>query len=67
MTLICFLLHLIEQNCLVKTFLRTLISMTQVTLQKVIANLDSPEGSGPDCNLVIALLAKVAILAILEY
>ena len=28
----CFLLHLIKQNCLLKTFLRTLILMTQVSL-----------------------------------
>ena len=28
----CYLLHLIKQNCLLKTFLRTLILMTQVSL-----------------------------------
>ena len=28
----CFLLYLIKQNCLLKTFLRTLIMMTQVSL-----------------------------------
>ena len=44
-------LHLIEQNCL----LRTLISVTQVITQKVIANLDSSEGSGPDSISVVDL------------
>ena len=28
----CYLLHLIKQNCFLKTFLRTLILMTQVSL-----------------------------------
>ena len=28
----CFLMHLIKQNCLLKTFLRTLTLMTQVSL-----------------------------------
>ena len=35
----CCLLHLIKQNCLLKTFLRTLILMTQVSLYLFSLNL----------------------------
>ena len=58
----CCLLHLIKQSCLLKTFLRTLILMTQVSIyflklhnisltlkmvKKVITNFDSLKASGP--------------------
>ena len=57
------LLYLIKQNCLLKTFLRTLILMTQVKLhnisvtpkmvKKVITNLDLLKAPGPDCIPVV--------------
>ena len=67
----CCLLHLIKQNCLLKTFLRTLILMTQLSLylfsllelisitpkmvKKVTMNLDLSKASGPDCIPVVVL------------
>ena len=52
-------MHLIKQNCLLKTFLRTLILMIQVTpkmVKKVIMNLDLSNASGPDCIPVVVLM-----------
>ena len=64
------LLHLIKQNCLLKTFLRFLILMTQGTrtkpklyrifatpkmVKKVIMNLNLSKGSGPDGIPVVVL------------
>ena len=60
----CCLLHLIMQNCLQKTFLGTLILMTQklhnisVTpkmVKKVITNLDLSKMSGPDFVPMVVL------------
>ena len=58
-------LHLIKQNCLLKTFLGTLILMTQVSLHNIfvfskmvkkdITNLDFSKASGPDCITVVVL------------
>ena len=56
----CCLLHLIKQNCLLETKLRTLIfsgtnfkvhtiSVTPKMVKKVIMNLDFSKASGPDC------------------
>ena len=67
----CCLLHLIKQNYLLKTFLRTLILMTQVSLyllymlylisvipkkvKKIIMNLDLSKASDPDFIPVVVL------------
>ena len=52
-----YLLHLIKQNCLLKTFLRTFILMTVTPkmVKKVIMNIDLSKASGPDCIPVVAL------------
>ena len=62
------LLHLIKENCLPNTFLRTLpvfrsrnnlklhnISITPKLVKKVIMNLDLSKASGPDCIPVVVL------------
>ena len=62
----CCLLHLIKQNCLLETKLRTLIfsgtnfkvhtiSVTPKMVKKVIMNLDFSKASGPDCIPVVVL------------
>ena len=63
----CCLLHLIKQNYLLKTFLRTLILITLVYLklhnisitpkmvEKATTNLNSSKVSGPDCIPVVVL------------
>ena len=66
----CCFLHLIKQNCLLKTFLKNLILIIQVSLsllklhnisvtpkmvQKVLTKIDSSKGSGPDCIPVVVL------------
>ena len=48
MFLTCFLLHLIRQNCLMKSFLRTYIIMNQVSLY-LLSSLE------PNCNCIIFL------------
>ena len=52
-----YILHLIKQNCLLKTFLRTFILMTVTPkmVKKVIMNIDLSKASGPDCIPVVAL------------
>ena len=63
------LIDLIKQNCLLKTFVRTQILMTQISLypvsllelitskvvKKVLTNVDSSKVSGPNCILVLVL------------
>ena len=53
----CCLLHLIKQNALLETFLRTLILMTPTPKldKKIITNLDSSKASSPDCITVVVL------------
>ena len=63
----CCLLHLIKQNCLLLTFVRTVILMTQVSLYLfslleliwnciiVMTYLDLLKASGPDCIPVVVL------------
>ena len=63
----CCLLHLIKENCLLKTFLKTLILMTCISYylfsssvtpkmdKKFITNLDSSKAPGPICIPVVVL------------
>ena len=50
----CCLLHLIKQNCLLKSFLRTLTLMTQASLS-ILTNLDISKVPGLNCILVVFL------------
>ena len=77
----CCLLHLIKQNYLLKTFLRTLIlmtlynsrtnlklhniSITPKMVKKVVTNLESSKASGPDCIPVLVLKNREPELSVL--